>query len=248
VCVCVWALGCCPQRVHLTAVVCRVCRWFWDCRLGSGLVLPTCLLVPILTGDATTWAHPLLAPLVANATNSTLRTARITLVVVEEEQDGDGAGTLNPDLDLVRASFALCGPAVAVGTRALEHITDTSHLLCVCMCVCVWITLCHQLVRMLDRACNVTGTAALLAASVRDNRTAVVRVQRSEHVELMVQRLPGAIGVLLSHAFQGLVPAAALSTSSGVSSALICMCSHCAGACVSALSARYLATGLYGAR
>jgi hypothetical protein len=191
-------------------------------------VLPTCLLVPILTGDAATWAHPTLAPLIANATSSTLRTARITLVVVEEEQDGDGAGTLNPDLDLVRASFALCGPAVAVGTRALEHITDTSHLLCVCMCVCVWITLCHQLVRMLDRACNVTGTAALLAASVRDNRTAVVRVQRSEHVELMVQRLPGAIGVLLSHAFQGLVPAAALSTSSGVSSALICMCSRCA--------------------
>jgi hypothetical protein len=96
----------------------------------------------------------------------------------------------------------------------------------VCVCVCVWITLCHQLVRMLDRTCNVTGTAALLAASVRDNRTAVVRVQRSEHVELMVQRLPGAIGVLLSHAFQGLVPAAALSTGSGVSSAFICVCSR----------------------
>ena len=69
-CVCVC---CCPRRVHLTEVVCR--GWFWDCRLGSGLVLPTCLLVPILTGDATTWAHPALAPLVANATNDTSRTA-----------------------------------------------------------------------------------------------------------------------------------------------------------------------------
>ena len=114
----------------------------------------------------------------------------------------------------------------------------------VCVGVCVWITLHHQLARMLDRACNVTGTAALMAASVRDNRTAVVRVQRSEHVELMVQRLPGAIGVLLSHAFQGLVPAAALSTGLGVSSAFICMCSRCAGACVSALSARCLVTVL----